>query len=81
MSQALSVIAHNRPHRVRAVKLTKRQVRNLEGSVLAVWRGGADTVDIAARFSLTEADVYRITSARPPKPEPKYRIPFAGSEQ
>lgn len=79
MSQALATITQSRREsRRHSTPLTRRQVRNLEGAVLAVWAGGSDTVDIATRFALSEAEVYRITSSRPPKPQPRNRIPYAG---
>ena len=37
-----------------------------EERVLALWRAGHDTLDIALALRLGEAQVYAVTSARPP---------------
>jgi hypothetical protein len=47
--------------------------------VIAMWRQGADTQDIAERARLSEAEVYRITSARPRSEPVSLEIPYAGA--
>jgi hypothetical protein len=47
--------------------------------VLAMWRGGADTTDIAQRTRLSEALVYSIIAHRPQTVRPSLKIPYAGA--
>jgi hypothetical protein len=49
--------------------------------VLAMWRCGADTTDIAQRTRLSEALVYSIIAHRPQTVRPSLKIPYAGAPQ
>lgn len=44
-------------------------------SIRAAMKEGADTVDIAKRYGLREADIWNALGGRPPPPPPKPRKP------
>lgn len=46
--------------------------------ILAMWRTGADTYDIAQRLRITEAEAYRVTSSRARPSIRSLNIPYAG---